>query len=161
VGTEYARRAGFETTGRDGHTLSEHWADGMRTLHGVHLHGFPNLFVLGFTQGGNLISNVTSNLTEAGTTVAAVVAHALAEDLREVEATQEAEDAWIELLESNPNPLLGNPECTPGYYNNEGQPMGRRERLGVAGYPAGPVAFFDFIERWRTSGEFEGLDLRP
>jgi cation diffusion facilitator CzcD-associated flavoprotein CzcO len=157
VGTEHARRSGFETTGRDGRTLSEHWADGMRTLHGVHVRGFPNLFVLGFTQGGNLISNVTSNLTEAGTTVAAVVAHARETGAGRVEVTQEAEDAWIELLESNPNPLLGNPECTPGYYNNEGQPMGRKERLGVAGYPAGPVAFFDFIEQWRTSGAFEGL----
>jgi cation diffusion facilitator CzcD-associated flavoprotein CzcO len=157
VGTELARRSGFETTGRDGRTLTEHWEDGMRTLHGVHVHGFPNLFILGFTQGGNLISNVTSNLTEAGTTVAAVVARALAAGAGRVEVTQEAEDAWIELLESNPNPLLGNPECTPGYYNNEGRPMGRRERLGVAGYPAGPVAFFDFIERWRASGDFEGL----
>ena len=43
VGTPYARRAGFEMTGRDGVTLSEHWADGMRTLHGIHVHGFPNL----------------------------------------------------------------------------------------------------------------------
>jgi cation diffusion facilitator CzcD-associated flavoprotein CzcO len=157
VGTEFARRSGFETTGRGGRTLSEHWADGMRTLHGVHVHGFPNLFILGFTQGGNLISNVTSNLTEAGTTVAAVVAHALAADAGTVEVTQEAEDAWIELLESNPNPLMGNPECTPGYYNLEGAEMGRKERLSVAGYPAGPVAFFDFIERWRADGSFEGL----
>ena len=31
VGTTYARRSGFETTGRDGLTLTEHWAaDGMR-----------------------------------------------------------------------------------------------------------------------------------
>jgi cation diffusion facilitator CzcD-associated flavoprotein CzcO len=157
VGTELVRRAGFETTGRSGRTLTEHWAEGMRSLHGVHVHGFPNLFVLGFTQGGNLISNVTSNLTEAGTTVAAVVAHALGTGAAEVEATQAAEDDWIELLESNPNPLMGNPECTPGYYNNEGRPMGRKERLSVAGYPAGPVAFFDFIETWRTTGDFEGL----
>jgi cation diffusion facilitator CzcD-associated flavoprotein CzcO len=157
VGTDYARRAGFETTGRDGRTLSEHWADGMRTLHGVHVRGFPNLFILGFTQGGNLISNVTSNLTEAGTTVAAVIAHAVDTGAGRVEVTGQAEDAWIELLESNPNPLLGNPECTPGYYNLEGRAMGRKERLSVAGYPAGPVAFFDFIEQWRTSGHFEGL----
>ena len=77
-----------------------------------------------------------------------------------LELTQEAEDAWIELLETNPNPMLGNPDCTPGYYNNEGQPMGRKERLSVAGYPGGPVAFFDFIERWLTSGDFDGLELR-
>ena len=43
VGTAYTRRAGFEVTGRAG-TLSEDWADGMRTLHGIHVHGFPNVF---------------------------------------------------------------------------------------------------------------------
>ncbi len=30
VGTEHARRAGFETTGRAGVTLTDHWADGMQ-----------------------------------------------------------------------------------------------------------------------------------
>ncbi|MBK6737714.1 MAG: NAD(P)/FAD-dependent oxidoreductase [Haliea sp.] len=66
VGTGYARRAGYETVGRDGETLSEHWSEGMQTLHGMHVHGFPNLFILGMTQAGNLISNITSNLAEAG-----------------------------------------------------------------------------------------------
>ena len=87
VGTDYARRSGFETIGRDGETLSEHWADGMQTLHGIHVHGFPNLFIVGLNQGANLISNITHNLVEAGTTIAAVVAHALEVGADEVEVT--------------------------------------------------------------------------
>jgi len=160
VGTEHARRAGFETTGRDGETLTDHWAEGMRTLHGMHVRGFPNLFVIGITQAGNLISNITSNLVESGTSIAAVVAHALEVGAEEVEVTQEAEDEWIALLEGNERAFLGNPECTPGYYNNEGGPIGRKERLSASGYPAGPVAFFEFIDRWRTDGRFEGLEFR-
>ena len=70
VGTEYTRRAGYDMTGRDGVKLSEHWADGMRTKHGIHVHGFPNLFIVQPTQGANLISNVPHNLTEAGKTIA-------------------------------------------------------------------------------------------
>ena len=73
VGTSYARRAGFDTVGRSGVTLDERWADGMETMHGMHVHGFPNLFVVGFSQAANLISNVTHNLTEAGSTIAAIV----------------------------------------------------------------------------------------
>lgn len=161
VGTELARRSGFETTGRNGETLSEHWAEGMRTLHGMHVHGFPNLFVIGITQAGNLISNITSNLVESGTSIAAVVAHALEAGAEEVEVTQEAEDAWVALLEGSESAFLGNPECTPGYYNNEGGPIGRKERLSASGYPAGPVAFFSFIDSWRTDGEFDGLEFRP
>ncbi len=50
--------------------LSEYWAEGMRTKHGIHVHGFPNLFIVQPTQGANLISNVPHNLTESGRTIA-------------------------------------------------------------------------------------------
>lgn len=160
VGTSYARRAGFETVGRDGRTLSDYWADGMRSLHGIHVHGFPNLFIVGLNQGGNLISNITHNLTEAGTTIATIVAHALEAGAAQVEVREAAEQAWVELIESNPQTFLGNPDCTPGYYNNEGKPFGRRERLNMSGYPGGPVAYFQYIDGWRTSGRFDGLEFR-
>ncbi|MFM7061406.1 MAG: flavin-containing monooxygenase, partial [Actinomycetes bacterium] len=160
VGTDYARRTGYETTGRDGVTLTERWADGMRTLHGMHVHGFPNLFIVSLSQAGNLISNVTYNLTEAGANVAAVVRHALDVGAIEVEVTQEAEDDWIDRIERSTRGVLGSTECTPGYYNNEGRTMGRRERLNSAGYPEGPVAYFAYIDAWRRSGEFAGLEFR-
>jgi len=160
VGTEYSRRSGYETVGRDGEALSDHWADGMQTMHGMHVHGFPNLFILGMTQAGNLISNITSNLVEAGTSVAAVVAHAEEVGAEEVEVSEDAEQAWVALIEGSPTAFLGSPDCTPGYYNNEGKPIGRRERLNASGYPGGPVAYFQFIDGWRRSGEFEGLEFR-
>jgi cation diffusion facilitator CzcD-associated flavoprotein CzcO len=160
VGTSYERRSGYDTIGRDGEKLSEHWSDGMRSMHGMHVRGFPNLFILGFAQGANLIANVTHNYVECGTTVAAVVRHALDDGVREVEVSSEAEAVWMDLIESNPRAMLGNTECTPGYYNNEGQLLNSRERFAMAGYPLGPVAFFAFIDQWRTSGDFEGLERR-
>ena len=160
VGTDHARRAGFETTGRGGETLSGHWADGMRSLHGIHVHGFPNLFVVGFAQGGNLVSNVTHNLVEAATTIAAVVGHAHAVGAVEVESTAAAEAAWVDLLQSSERCFLGDPDCTPGYYNSEGRALGPKERLGMNGHPDGPLAFFDHIDRWRNDGAFAGLTFR-
>ncbi len=62
-------------------------------------------------------------------------------------------------FESSTRGFLGNPDCTPGYYNNEGGTIGRRERLNASGYPGGPVAYFGYIDRWRTSGDFEGLEF--
>ena len=56
--------------------------------------------------------------------------------------------------------MTNSPDCTPGYYNNEGQPTGRRGTLNSMGYPEGPVAYFQYIDAWRNSGEFEGLDFR-
>ena len=161
VGTAAARRAGFETVGRGGETLTEHWAEGMHSVHGMNVHGFPNLFIVGPNQGANLISNITQNLTEAGSTIAAIVGHALAVGADQVETTAGAEQAWVRLLESSTRSFLGNPECTPGYYNNEGRPIGRRERLNGSGYPDGPVAYFHYIEDWRSTGEFAGLEFRP
>ena len=160
VGTSYARRSGYETVGRSGVTLTARWENGMETLHGIHVHDFPNLFVIGLTQAANLISNITSNLLDSGRTIATVIRHALDVGADEVEVTEDAEQAWVAMLEGNPRAFLGSPDCTPGYYNNEGHEIGRRERLGASGYPLGPVAYFEYIDRWRNSGDFTGLEFR-
>ena len=53
VGTDYTRRAGYDVVGAQGTTLSDYWSDGMRSgPHGMHVHGFPNMLVVGHTQGG-------------------------------------------------------------------------------------------------------------
>jgi cyclohexanone monooxygenase len=159
VGTEYKRRAGFDLTGRDGLKLSEAWAEGMRSKHGIHVHGFPNAFFVQPTQGANLISNVPHNLTEAGKTIAIMVKHAVEGGYKEIEVTREAQDAWIALLLTGMGRMLGSPDCTPGYYNNEGQDAGPAAKYFV-GYPAGPTAYFRYLDAWRSNGYFEGVAFR-
>jgi cation diffusion facilitator CzcD-associated flavoprotein CzcO len=156
VGTPYTRRAGFEVTGRSG-TLSEYWADGMRTLHGIHVRGFPNLLFVQPTQGANLISNVPHNIVDSARTIAVTIRHALDHGFGTVEPSQDAEDAWVTLLLSGPGSMIGGPDCTPGYYNNEGQDPGAF--LG-RGYPYGPSAYFAYVDKWRASGTFDGLEFR-
>jgi cation diffusion facilitator CzcD-associated flavoprotein CzcO len=159
VGTPWERRSGFDPVGRHGR-LSDAWADGMVSLHGIHVHGFPNLFVVGLGQAANLISNVTHNLVEAGTTVASVIGHARATGATEVEVTPEAQAAWVDRLLDPSASIFDDPDCTPGYYNNEGRPAGPRERFNQARFPEGPVPYFHYIEGWRDSGRFEGLTFR-
>jgi cation diffusion facilitator CzcD-associated flavoprotein CzcO len=158
VGTDFTQRAGFEITGREGRRLSDHWRNGMRTLHGVHVHGLPNLFILQPFQGANLISNVPHNLYDAARTIAAVLRHASDEDSSQVEVTQEAEEAWMQLLATGQSILQG-PDCTPGYYNNEGHLEDPRIRF-LIGYPFGASAYFQYIDDWRSNGRFEGLEFR-
>ncbi|CAB4323668.1 MAG: NAD(P)-binding protein [Actinobacteria bacterium] len=160
VGTEHARRAGFETTGRDGVTLTDHWADGMQSLHGIHVREFPNLFIVGPTQGANLISNITHNLVEAAATISKVIAHAREVGAHEVEVTQQAESEWVALIDTHPGTIFGDTECTPGYYNAEGREQTKRDRRNSSGHPLGSVAYFEYINAWRTSGDFAGLDFR-
>jgi len=150
------RRNGFEMTGRSGVALSDYWAEGMRTLHGMHVHGFPNLFLLQPTQGANFLPNIPHNLTDSAKTIATVVWAARSRGASRVEVTASAEAAWLDELVANPMMTSFLMQCTPGYYNNEGHELGPDSAF-FAGYPQGAAAFFRYIEGWRTSGEFQGL----
>ncbi|HJW40595.1 MAG TPA: NAD(P)/FAD-dependent oxidoreductase, partial [Rhizomicrobium sp.] len=156
VGSGFVVRSGFDVTGRDGLTLSQAWGGGMRSKHGIHVHGFPNLFFAQPVQGANLISNVPHNLTEAGKTIALIVNETRKRGAHEVEVTEEAQKAWVDLLLSGPGRMIGMGDCTPGYYNNEGLAMGPEAKYAV-GYPGGASAYFQYIDGWRKAGAFEGL----
>ena len=132
----------------------------MRSLHGMHVHGFPNMFVLGHTQGGFTV-NYPHLLDEASRHMAYLVRHALDHDVATVEATEDAEASWLRDARAS-RPATCAPsrqQCTPGYYNNEGQP-GQGGFLGSS-YGKGPMAFFELLADWREAGTFEGLELRP
>ena len=87
-----------------------------------------------------------------------ILRHVYDNDVRTVEASQEAEDAWVatilELAQFNLDFLES---CTPGYYNNEGKPSERGVRNGF--YGAGSVAFFKVLADWRADGSLPGLEL--
>lgn len=159
VGTAYTRRAGFDPVGSDGLALSQAWANGMISLHGIHVHGFPNLFVVSPNQGANLISNVPHNLAERAKTIAAILAHAMRTHATRVHVTAQSQADWMALLDSGDRRFGGDRDCTPGYYNNEGQTATTESRRNFLGYPEGPVAYFDYIAKWRSSGEFAGLQF--
>jgi len=129
-------------------------------MHGVHVHGFPSLFIEGLSQGARLVSNITHNLNDAGKSIAAIVAKAIETDATEVEVSEEGERAWMKLVDSGPEALLSSPDCTPGYYNNEGQLPTPADRRNAGAYPDGPAAYFDYIKEWRKSGKFEGLEFQ-
>jgi cation diffusion facilitator CzcD-associated flavoprotein CzcO len=158
VGTEPVRRFGFNMTGRDGALLSERWGDGMHSLHGIHVHGFPNAFHVSLGQNGNVIANVPHNFVDAAKSIALIVSHMADTGLDTVEVTRAAEDAWLELIAPNPvtTSFLGN--CTPGYYNNEGKGASPYSAL-AGGYQKGSPEYFRYIAQWRDCGEFEGLEF--
>jgi len=97
VGTGFQRVSGFEIYGRDGLSLSDKWADGIRTLHGMHIHGFPNCFLMSTIQGGFTV-NYPHMLDEVATHVAHIVGHALAIEKEVVETSAEAEAGWVQTI---------------------------------------------------------------
>jgi cation diffusion facilitator CzcD-associated flavoprotein CzcO len=156
VGTEYTRRSGYDVVGSTGTALSEHWKDGMRSVHGMHVHGFPNMFVLGHTQGGFTV-NYPHLLDEASRHACHIVRYAIDNEVV-VEATTAGEDDWLQTLAESARDFRAFQEqCTPGYYNNEGQPAAGGF-LGSS-YGNGPIAFFHLLKTWREEGTFAGLEL--
>jgi cyclohexanone monooxygenase len=159
VGTSYTSQSGYDLVGRNGTRLSEKWANGLRTHHGLMTHDFPNCFVLGFTQTG-VTPNATHMLDEQASQMAYIVKQVRAKGAKTVEPTQAGEDEWCRICDSYGNKteqLLA--QCTPGYYNNEG---GKANKNGfISGqYGGGAVKFFQILEDWRNEGNMEGLEVR-
>jgi len=159
VGTAYARRAGYEIFGRGGVSLSDRWAQGVRTLHGMHSRGFPNCFIMGPQQAGFTV-NYPHILNEQSQHIAYIIRHAIDHDLESVEVSEAAEAEWVDTiirLAVLAQEFLE--DCTPGYYNNEGKPGERGGQNGF--YGGGSVEFFRLLQEWRAAGDLPGLELRP
>ncbi|MGI9615459.1 MAG: flavin-containing monooxygenase [Acidimicrobiales bacterium] len=158
VGTTYTRRAGYDIVGRGGQTLSEHWTDGLRTLHGMQSHGFPNCFFMGFTQGAVTVS-VPQTLNEQARHISYMLRSVRDQGGSTIECTPEGEQGWLDEMASKAR--LGarfRAECTPGYYNNEGQ-TGNPNQFFSGTYGAGPIKFFRILDEWRENGRLEGTAI--
>lgn len=156
VGTAYTRRAECEIFGRGGQTLTDYWANGMKTYHGFLSRGFPNFFHMGLTQTG-LAFNFTYTLNGQSIHIAHLVSEVLGRDATTVEPTVQAQQAWVDLV-SAPGPMRKYQEtCTPGYYNSEGKNTGQSFLDNL--YPEGAVPFFRLLAEWREQGDLQGLEI--
>jgi cyclohexanone monooxygenase len=159
VGTSYARRSGYEVYGRGGQSLTDKWKQGVSTLHGMHARGFPNCFIVSNSQSG-FTANFPHMLNEQSKHIAYIVKACAERQARVVEASREAEEAWVEtVISSAIMRQKFQEECTPGYYNNEGKPSALAARNGP--YGAGSIAFIKVLEDWRAEGGLKGLKLNP
>ena len=159
ITTDAHRRVDFDTIGRDGLSLYEHWQDGFRTLHGLSSHGFPNWFTIGINQNA-FSPNMTAMFDDQAMHVSYIINEVLQRGKRSIEVTSEAEDAWVSeivrLAGTGPMAFLN--ECTPGYYNREGTAdKGSRQNTG---YAPGINVFNGLLAKWREQGELEGMELQ-
>jgi hypothetical protein len=155
VSTDYAHRAGYEIHGRDGLTLSGKWRDGVRTLHGIHIHGFPNCFMMSIAQSGFTVNFPYISDLQARH-IAHIASRALDEGISALEASAEAEAEWVDkIVAFGGRTREFGENCTPGYYNNEGQADARSRQSGfLFGEPTG---FADTLAAWREEGSLAGL----
>ena len=156
VGTDYTSRAGFEPVGRNGQTLTHHWQDGARTLHGLHMHNFPNLYQIGITQSGFTV-NFMHMIDQQAKQIAYTIHKCLEEGIDVLEASQEAESAWTaEVYERGGKTIDFAKNCTPGYYNNEGNvsPTARQDNFY---FGDDPHDYIRILAAWRDDGDLPGM----
>ena len=106
--------------GRTGLEINETYADGLRTLFGIHTHGYPNLFIMGGYQA-SFQFNLTFMLQTQGDHIAACIAHARDNGHALIDVSPEAEEWWVQEVIKHRGKTSRNTDCTPGYYNFEGE----------------------------------------
>jgi cation diffusion facilitator CzcD-associated flavoprotein CzcO len=143
-------RIGFEVYGSGGVTLTERCLP-IKTLNGVHMAKFPNLFFIAY-YGAAPTVNFPHSTNVSATHIAWLIHHAEQEGIAVYEATEEGVQGWIDYAESFPIPER-DPECVPSYRNNEGQPLKSYYFLG------GVLPFGKALDRWREAGTYEGLEI--
>jgi len=97
---------GPDIRGRGGVALREKWAAGPRTYLGVASEGFPNLFMITGPGSPSVMSNMMISIEQHVEWVTDCMAYIRAHDFAEIEATREAEDAWVDHVNEAANATL-------------------------------------------------------
>jgi cation diffusion facilitator CzcD-associated flavoprotein CzcO len=157
VGTGYSRRAGLEVYGRGGESLTAKWDDGIKSLHGMHVNGFPNCYFMTNPQAG-FTASYPHLLDEQAKNLAYIIKTGAEQGLQKIEVTEESQAQWVQQCIDKARDAGDFLEsCTPGYYNNEGQTSELSAQNGF--YGGGSIEFFKILEDWRAEGHLEGLEL--
>ena len=162
ITSSYERRLGIPIFGVGGKSIYEHWQEGMRTMHGLMVSGFPNLFLC----GGGFVFQLGANYAHGIDVQAGHVAYTITElgsrGVKAANVSITAEERWIaDQLETKGGGFVlgGSPDtCTPGYYNQEGTTQRYRD-VRRETYSKGVGAYMKLLRQWREDGELEGLEL--
>ena len=121
-------------TGENGLDLNDKYRSGIRTLLGIHSQGYPNLFIMGGYQA-SFQFNLTDMLQSQGDHIAACIDHVRRHDYRSIDVTPEAEEWWVQEVIHHRGKTSRNQDCTPGYYNFEGEFQRRQDGNYNGGFP--------------------------
>ena len=123
-----------QITGENGLDLNDKYSTGIRTLLGIHSQGYPNLFIMGGYQA-SFQFNLTDMLQSQGDHIAACIDYVRRHDYQSLDVTPEAEEWWVQEVIHHRGKTTRNQDCTPGYYNFEGEFQRRQDGNYNGGFP--------------------------
>jgi cation diffusion facilitator CzcD-associated flavoprotein CzcO len=135
-----------QIVGKKGEEINETYKDGLRTLFGVHTHGYPNLFIMGGYQA-SFQFNLTFMLQCQGDHIAECIKLARDGGYAEIDVKPDTEEWWVQEVIAHRGKTTRNADCTPGYYNFEGE-FNRRQD---GNYNGGFLAYYTHMQTIRGS----------
>ncbi len=125
----------IDIRGRGGMTLREKWAEGPRTYLGLGVAGFPNFFTITGPGSPSVLSNMIPSIEQHVNWIADCVEYMREHDYACIEATEEAQDAWVAHVNEVANGTLF-PTCNSWYLgaNVPGKPRVFMPYLGFPPY---------------------------
>jgi len=115
-----------DIVGKGGLNLSDKYTDGIRTVLGIHTAGYPNLFIMGGYQA-SFQFNLTDMLQTQGDHIAECINYVRENGYHSMDPTHESEEWWVQEVIKHRGKTNRNQECTPGYYNFEGEENRRQD----------------------------------
>ncbi len=127
--------------GKDGLEINEKYKDGIRTLFGIQSAGYPNMFIMAGYQA-SFQFNITDVLQVQGRRIAECIDYARKNNCKSIDITPEIEEWWVQEVINHRGKTDRNKECTPGYYNFEGEDNRRQDGT----YNGGFKRYIELIE---------------
>ena len=162
ITSSYERRLGIPIFGINDKSIYEHWKEGMRTMHGLMVSGFPNMYLCGGGFVFQLGANYAHGIDVQASHIAYTISQLRDRGIKSANVSVDAEERWIadQLQASDSGIFLGgSPDtCTPGYYNQEGTAK-RYRNIKRETYGKGVGAYIKLLRQWREDGMLDGLDL--
>jgi len=143
-------------TGRDGVRLADVWADGPQTYLGLTVAGFPNLFMVTGPQSPSVLYNMPLAIEDHIDFVADAITWLREHGLATLEATTDAQDAWVRQTNELAQATLL-PDSPTSWYmgaNIPGKP--RRVLVYLGGAPAYRAICDDVV-----AGGYDGFTATP
>jgi cyclohexanone monooxygenase len=124
--------------GRDGVSLRDAWAAGPRTYLGLNVAGFPNLFTVSGPGSPSVLTNMIVSIEQHVNWIAGCMAWLRAQGRRSIEATPQAQEAWVGHVNTVADTTLY-PHCN-SWYLGANVPGKTRVFMPLIGFP-------DYVKR--------------
>ena len=146
---------GPDITGTGGSTLRDKWAAGPRTYLGIATAGFPNFFIVTGPGSPSVLVNMAVAIEHHVGWIAECIAYLRDRGLASINATVEAEDAWVDHVNEVANLTLF-PHANSWYMgaNVPGKPRVFMPYIG--GFPR-----YDEVCRGVAADDYRGFALPP